>query len=434
MSQIVIDRDSPMSGTILRVPNGRSALVTLVNKSPFEKCTADKKREEIPDPSAIPSLLSLISGAAGSLSLIPVPAPPRGAPPSPSKSLDDQLVFALQSTSFEAIRVRGEFDKLQTAYKTEADALATFFQTPYRNGNGPGGAAFATDHGTRTTSLAAVLTSTVPSLAGAEALYAGALKLLQKYQETPGWDPETLRLHAELLAMSRSHIDAEKDVQAKLSAARERLSAVAEYLKQIATPDWRQRFTIAADRNAKITGAVSCVDSQSQKATLDPVAFTIIFQDPPRFSLGAGVLISSLEKNSIGPASTVTTRPTDLPTTAVLKLVSSPTRPQVMPFSLVHIRLGGVKKWQNRDLSFNLSPGIGVNPNNSGNEAEFFTGVSLGIGGFYLSGGAHIGHGLEPGGGFRIGDTLPNDIKTVPLVKPWKPGFGFAVTYRIPIK
>ena len=63
---VTLDRAAPLSGKSVTVENGTNVTIVLINKSPFESCKNEVKREEIPDVSAVPKLLSLVSSLAGS--------------------------------------------------------------------------------------------------------------------------------------------------------------------------------------------------------------------------------------------------------------------------------------------------------------------------------------------------------------------------------
>ena len=64
---------------------------------------------------------------------------------------------------------------------------------------------------------------------------------------------------------------------------------------------------------------------------------------------------------------------------------------------------------------------------------KYFVGPSIGIKGFFIQGGAHIGRRQELTNGFAIDDVIPDKYPGVPLTRAWHAKFGLAVTYRIPL-
>jgi hypothetical protein len=433
--QIEIDRDGPVSGKELRVRNGARVTVMLINQSPFDTCQAEKKREELPEPSVVPSLLSLVSAAAGALTLFRIEQAPSGAPAGTrAETLGDQIDAHLGALNREVEAQKRLLDELQRDYQTEAGDLGAFFRTPYRNGKYED-SDFEADREAREKKISGLMgRSLVPTVAGGEASYAAVLRLFDRSQgSSAAWEAQ-MAAYTRQISLARSNLDCLKEAIGKLLEARSKLAVTLDYLQVLKKPRWGTEVKLNADSNAKISGSFSCVDTQTQKPTLEPVVFTVIYQDPPRLSLSAGVMVSSIEKNRIDQSPVVASR--DGPSLKTeLRLTESPSRPQVLPlFSLIQVRLGNTWNWRGREMSFNLTPGVGVNPNNAGNEGEFFSGASLGVGSLYLSAGAHIGHRLKPDGGFRIGDVLAEEVTNLPLRKPWCAGFGFAVTYRIPLK
>ncbi len=111
-----------------------------------------------------------------------------------------------------------------------------------------------------------------------------------------------------------------------------------------------------------------------------------------------------------------------------------PGRPQVVPFSFFNVRLGAPWRWKGRLMTFSVTPGVGVNSNNGPTTAEFFGGVSLAFGNFFVSAGAHVGHEIKPANGFQVGEKVPAELEEVPTETPWATKFAFGVSYRIPLK
>jgi hypothetical protein len=49
----------------------------------------------------------------------------------------------------------------------------------------------------------------------------------------------------------------------------------------------------------------------------------------------------------------------------------------------------------------------------------------------FFTAGVHIGRVPKLAGGFEIGQEVPEGIDEPPLEKAWKPGFIFAVTFKL---
>ena len=85
-------------------------------------------------------------------------------------------------------------------------------------------------------------------------------------------------------------------------------------------------------------------------------------------------------------------------------------------------------------MNLNLTAGIGLNPNNGKNQLEYFVGSAIGIKNAYVQVGSHIGRFQELGGGFNIGDTVPDKFpQTVPLERRYTAKLGIAISYKIPL-
>jgi len=422
--EIIIDRRAPISGKKVTVENETQVTVVLNNKSPFESCKNDVKREELPDTSAIPTLLSLIKDAAGSL-LLPLGAP---APTTPEDRIAQQL-DTIAKVAQDQYKVA---ESLREAYDAENEALKTFFRTKYTQATAP---AFETQRAALEASAKALTARSLPNTAGGEATYKAVLTEYAAYVRSAGANPAIISILEAKINLARSMLDALAKTVSALEAAKTKMLSILEYLESLKSPDWDAKFPIHPDRDAKVSGSVSCASDISGKPTLDPpIVYTVIFQDTPRLSLTAGVLVSTLSRSSVDIESVADDRASNNAVTAHSEIRLSSAKPQVIPFSYINLRLGQPWRWGSRTMTFNLAPGVGVNPNNGGNAAEFFAGPSLGFGSFFLAFGAHIGHELRIANGYRPLDRPPADLKTVPTETPWKTGFGVSVSYRIPLK
>jgi hypothetical protein len=83
----------------------------------------------------------------------------------------------------------------------------------------------------------------------------------------------------------------------------------------------------------------------------------------------------------------------------------------------------------NRNQHFDFQAGLGINPNGSKTNVEYFLGPALAWHGLYLSPGMHIAQAQYLTSGFAVGQTVSSGSITVPTV--WKSTlrFGFSITY-----
>ena len=166
-----------------------------------------------------------------------------------------------------------------------------------------------------------------------------------------------------------------------------------------------------------------------QAHVVAPIATTVTFRDSPRGSVSAGVLISTLGKRQLGSQAVRTGTDTNGAVTFTNRIREIETSDmQVVPFSFFNLNVAGGER-----TSLNVTGGIGLNTNNAAKQVEYFVGPSLGINGFFVQGGAHIGRRQELANGFAIDDVIPDKYPGVPLARTWRTKFALAVTYKIPL-
>lgn len=444
-----IDRRNPVSGKTLTTTNKANVTVVLKNKSPFETCTMDNKRDVIaPDTSAVASLISLGVSAAGAFTgfRIPSASPQPEPPPKPDAGkliIDrlDALTAAVGQPSqpsdpnnptptIPATGRSGSVGKVVNLYAEEAHALKGFFTTL------PDPKTFETLRSASATAVDQLLKATLPSTADLELLYKTILDLTSKYEADPAADANNLAAIHQKIELVRSQLDSLTGTLTDLTAARTKLKAVSDYLATLSMdhPDlWSKTFTLNADTDAKISGTISCSDTQTKEVTLTPVYFTVTYQNLPRFTVSAGVLISFVPKQTFAINAVLDSRSTGTTATFHNEITEDKSRPQLVPFSLANLRFKDWKHWDHQ-FTLNYTAGFGVNPNGGTSEAEFApVGLSLGIGSFYVSAVGHWARTPGLSGGFQVGDHVSSDVKSPPLMRSWNPGFAFGITYKLPL-
>jgi hypothetical protein len=104
-----------------------------------------------------------------------------------------------------------------------------------------------------------------------------------------------------------------------------------------------------------------------------------------------------------------------------------------LPVAIAHVRI-----WesQNQKYAFHFSAGASGNiqgQNSGSSSAEFISGGSFSFfRTMFVTAGLHIGTKTSLAGGFKIGETVPSDVTTVPVTKSYTTGFGLAITFTKP--
>jgi hypothetical protein len=426
--QLVVDRLAPVSGRSATVEGNTHVTVVLQRKSPFESCRNEVKREELPDVSVVPSLLALVKDLAGPLVLAAGTRTPKTTADRIAARLDELMQGALDRAESAA--------RLRARYESEAGKLTAFYRTVYYKppGGEPGGneAAFNAERAERYDAAVRLEHEDPPAYAVGEAAYRKLADEYLGYAASAG----AAGLH-ELEAqidLARRALDALARAVAALEAARVKLRSTIAYLQTLEHPEWEVALAIHPDRNARVSGTIGCTSDVTGKPTLDPpVVYAVRFQDTPRLSLTAGILVSWVPRNSIGVEPVVDSRTGSEPS-AHQEIVAHPSRPQAIPFSFLNVRVAPPLYWSGRRVTFSAAPGFGVNSNNGDVSAEFFFGGSVGIDSFFATVGWHVGHEVIPANGYQVGDHPPTTLTEVPVETPWKANVSFAVSYRIPLR
>src|SRR5262249_50866000 len=151
----------------------------------------------------------------------------------------------------------------------------------------------------------------------------------------------------------------------------------------------------------KVSGTVTCTNFFTKQVSVDPIPFTVTYHDIPFASVTMGVLFTTLNKREIGTSPVRTGTAADgTPTFRNTFAETDHAANQIVPFSFFNVYLSGTRR-----LNLNFTSGVGINPNNGSNQAEFFVGGAIGFKNVYVQFGGHIGRWQELGGGFVLGET-----------------------------
>jgi hypothetical protein len=108
------------------------------------------------------------------------------------------------------------------------------------------------------------------------------------------------------------------------------------------------------------------------------------------------------------------------------------TRPAaVFPLVMANIRLHSFNKGCHGNCAILIGAGIGANL--SSKTADFAAGPSFQYGSVLITPVFHYGRQTELTNGVKVGDMLGTSPPALPTNNFWKPAFGFAISYKVPI-
>jgi len=441
-------------GTVL-VASGTQVTIVVYNKSPFESAKFNSNRVEVPPPPGVADVLKdLIGGllipnvsrltlasralTESSESIAQNKAKPETVARFQSGSEEYQVIGLLNAIASDKsgnqAKIKAVFDRYDGLNKQISDFFDGSSDYCTQGIDSPEPVTFfKTQLATISTKIEALKSESLVSLEGDEANFAIAKKLLEKVVTRAPFDTEFAVESASMVNQVSGLLQLYKEAITNLNEARKGFIQLGGTLKTFDGAKCTQKIAVVADRQANITGNVVFTNQLTNKESPQQLYTKVAFRDLPRASLSVGVLISTLEKRTFNAASVFDgagATSTD-PVKVRLEIRGEASRPQVIPFSFANIRL---TQWRVRDgfYTFNLTPGIGVNPNGGTNEVEFALGASLGINNVYLFGGFHFGREANLINGFSIGDRVPNSF-VPPVGRDWKTNFGFGVSYRVPL-
>jgi len=272
-----------------------------------------------------------------------------------------------------------------------------------------------------------------PSLSteGEEQLLKDIGELLKKIVLDPATDHKCLDLEMSIINDATGSLRLLKDAVAKLDEARKYFGSVRDTLIDLEGAQCAQDIRVVADRQADITGNL-VIKNLITGADSDKKLFTSVkYRDLPRTSISIGVLVSFLEKRKFAVIPVFDAPGTNAndPVQSHQEIRGESSRPQVIPFSFINIRVADWRIGQ-RLVTINGTPAIGINPNSGTTETEFAVGGSVGLDNVYLFAGAHFGRQPDLIGGFSVGNRVP-DAFVAPIGRSWKMGFGFGISYRL---
>lgn len=101
-----------------------------------------------------------------------------------------------------------------------------------------------------------------------------------------------------------------------------------------------------------------------------------------------------------------------------------------IPLLLLNTR---IREWNDRyALHISAGAGVDIKTGEAGTDVEFIVGPSVSFKrSLFLTAGVHVGRVPKLAGGFELGQEVPEGVEEPPVEKAWKPGFIFALTYKL---
>jgi hypothetical protein len=437
---IRVDRSRLAAVGTQEVASGTVVHILVYHKSPFEKVRFDFERKEVaPPPNPISGLISLISGAAGgitgatsTLGTLSLRTLPSTCNPSADQKRLEAMIDILSKRLNDRVQ---QILILRSAYNTVREDLEKFFDTDFCE-NDPLriSSEFETRRRFMVNEICQSVTGLPPlSTEGEDQLLKDIGELFKKIVLDPNSSQGCIDSEITSINQASGVVQLLREASANLAEARKQFNDIRNTLIDLEGAQCFKDIRLVADRQADIVGNLVFTNLITGKEDEKKLFAKVSYRDLPRAVLSAGVLFSSLEKRKFA-VSPVFDGPGPTPSDPVIthsEITGEASRPQVIPFTFINIRLADWKMGK-RLLTFNIAPGVGINPNNGTTETEFAFGPSLGIGNVYFLGGFHFGRQPQLSNGFSIGDRVPGDF-TAPVVRTWKTGFGFGVSYRLPL-
>jgi hypothetical protein len=443
---VTVTIDTPSTAILrpVQVTNGTRVTIT-GRKSPVDTCTVATKREELPPaPNPIGQFIKILTGipvpaAAGTRITEDCPAAVAG-PDDAARRINSALDSLQRNVDGSGAEVR----LIQGDYKRMGDRVSKFVACKRPDGSDicSNAAIFITERENLQTAVATLLASRLPVIESIELQLAAVKKLIEERLKVPSSSPTReeqawldnvnarLDCLAKNIAFLRQIIESLKISRAELERFADLIAAhIAMFADDSTGLLTTYTKVLPQDNNAKIAGTVTCTNFFTKQVSVEAIPFTVIYQGIPRASVTVGVLFSTLDKRQIG-TQPVRTGTADNGTPSFRNTFAETDRSsnQLVPFSFFNVYLSGTRR-----MNLNLTGGIGVNPNNGKNEAEFFVGGALGFKNVYIQFGGHIGRWQELGGGFNLGETVPADFPGVPIERRYTMRPAIGLSYRLPL-
>ncbi len=225
---------------------------------------------------------------AGSLLL------PAGAPAATNEF--ERLAQLLDGLAKDAQEQSVQAESLGKEYDEQGDQFKAFYRKHFSETDA---ALFESGRSEREGSLSALVKSPIPGTAALETTYRGIVSAYLVYLRSAAATTGEVSELQQRLDRARTMLDEFAKAVIGLQSAQAAIRSAIEYLKTLKDPEWDFKIALHPDRNAKLAGSLSCSSDISGKPSLDPpIVYNVVFQNTPRLSLTAGVLVWMLERTA----------------------------------------------------------------------------------------------------------------------------------------
>ncbi len=202
---------------------------------------------------------------------------------------------------------------------------------------------------------------------------------------------------------------------------------------EIVKPPEQRRLSLPPAASGTMTVAITCKpkpDAHPSQDSKAPQTRTVVvhYKDPPQFSASAGTLVSLYGKHVFGVSTSQTGVNSSGVATTQNTISLTTSSVQLVPIGFLNTYISGTNR-----LHLDLQAGLGINPNGSKTEVEYFFGPALTSHGIYFAPGLHIARASYLGGGFSLGEVIPSGV-TPPVNYRATYRFAFAISYSPPVK
>jgi hypothetical protein len=189
----------------------------------------------------------------------------------------------------------------------------------------------------------------------------------------------------------------------------------------------QRQVTCAINAFNLVANSTASVPSTPQKRTI--LTISVNYADS-RIETSAGVMVSALPSRSFVANPVYSGTP---PTVSNILVQEKDSRPLIVPYAAVHVRLGSDWLWPDKRRGAIYGTFlVGVNPNTT--TADFGAGISFAWRSLVLSPVAHFAHDVRLADGFTNGESLGTSFAgSVPTQQYWRTSFGLGIGIRVPL-
>jgi hypothetical protein len=184
-------------------------------------------------------------------------------------------------------------------------------------------------------------------------------------------------------------------------------------------------YQLAPMKNTQATVTISCTgDHVGNQTPATKRTIAITYEDMPLFSASVGSIVSLLGKKDYGVVTTATSVTNNTVTSQYSIGVTSSSKVQFVPIGFLNLYGFG-----NRSTHFDFQAGLGINPNGSKTNVEYFLGPALSWKQIFISPGLHIAQAEYLTNGYTVGEIVGTQGFSVPTAYHTTLRFGIALSY-----